>query len=393
MRKAAVLLSGFLAFAGTLLAQVSVITLPAAASLVGGAPFLSDVRVFNTSYNEILTVVATYRCFLDTCPTIPAHKEFTLQPRESLAFDDMVASPSGFNAPNSAGGVEFSFPGASKQLVVTSRLFSTAPIPTVGMYIPGLRSSQAHSLTVLSSVRNAGPDAGFRTNVGVFNSGDAPAAVSFQIFDGGSPAGNPVTIPGGVGAHSGAQVNGIFGRAGVPTLATDNATIVVTASAPVFSYAAVIDNNTTDPIFVVGAPDQPVTPIATSPTATPPGLTPTRTGTPSVPTPTPSGPTPTPPPQSERVVAATSEGGTRFIDKISGDSTSTITLGTTVVWVSLDGIHSTTSGSCPPCTADGLWDSGEGFESFSRTFDQTGTFPYFCTVHGASMTGTVIVNP
>jgi plastocyanin len=54
--------------------------------------------------------------------------------------------------------------------------------------------------------------------------------------------------------------------------------------------------------------------------------------------------------------------------------------------------RTSTSGNC--CSPDGLWDSGlltSG--SFSRQFAQTGTFPYYCTVHGAMMTGTVVVNP
>src|SRR6266508_6869269 len=80
------------------------ITLPAAASIVGGAPFFSDVRAFNTSYTDSLEVTATYRCFI-TCPAGTPQITFTLAPRESRAFDDMVASASAFNTPNSAGGV------------------------------------------------------------------------------------------------------------------------------------------------------------------------------------------------------------------------------------------------------------------------------------------------
>jgi plastocyanin len=254
----------------------------------------------------------------------------------------------------------------------------------VGMFIPGLQSTDAHISTVLTSIRNEGTGAGFRTNVGVFNPGFSSVTVSLQIYDGGAPAGNPVTIP-SVAGHSGAQVNAVFTAAGVPGLSTDSATIVVTASGPIFSYAAVIDNATTDPILVVGAEDRPTTPLPTS-TPTPPP--PTPTGTPAPPT-----PTPTPPLGGTQVVAASSDEGTQFIDTVSGTSTSTISVGTKVLWISISGTHSTTSGPCPPCTGDGLWDSGEAFETFEYTFTQTGTFPYFCSVHGANMTGTIIVNP
>jgi len=55
----------------------------------------------------------------------------------------MVATT--FSAPDTAGGVEFEFSGAGDQLVVTSRLYSTAPTPTVGMFIPGLSNGAATS--------------------------------------------------------------------------------------------------------------------------------------------------------------------------------------------------------------------------------------------------------
>src|SRR4029453_16305147 len=82
------------------------VTLPAAASIVGGAPFFSDVRAFNTSYAEDLTVSARYRCFIpSSCSASTDAVEFTLTPRESRAFNDIVVSL--FNAPDTAGGSEF----------------------------------------------------------------------------------------------------------------------------------------------------------------------------------------------------------------------------------------------------------------------------------------------
>ena len=406
----------FFAGAGTLLSQPQVVTLPAAASIVGAAPFFSDVRVFNTSYSSSLAVTATYRCFLGACPAAPAPLAFTLAPRDSRAFDDMVAAADGFDAPDSAGGVEFVFEGAPKQLVVTSRLYSTTPTPTVGMFIPGLPASDAYALTVLTSIRNRGDGDGFRTNVGVFNPGGASASVAFRIFDGDVPVG--ITVMRNVAAHAGVQVNNLFTAASVPDLATSNAVVVVTSTLPVFSYAAVIDNATTDPIFVVGAEDQsgtlstptPTTTATTptptitfpnvTPTVTPTGPTATPTLTPTGPTPTvtPTGATPTetpPPVGGTQLVAVTSTGGTQFVDSISGNSTSTITAGMTIRWLWESGTHSTTSGPCPPCTGDGLWDSGplSGFlVTFEHTFNETGTFPYFCSVHGSMMTGTVIVD-
>ena len=366
------------AAAGTLAAEE--LTLPAAASIVGGAPFFSDVRAFNTSYTDDLTVEARYRCFIPTpCNLSTTSVTFTLTPRESRAFNDIVVSL--FNAPNTAGGIEFEYSGSDEQLVVTSRLYSTAPTPTVGMFIPALPNSEAYPTTVLTSIRNGGANAGFRTNVGIYNREDSNVQVTFTIFDGGAQVGNAVTRS--VAGHSGVQVSGIFNAAGQAAHATDNAVIVVSASGEVFSYAAVIDNNTTDPIFVVGAedqPQQPITPGATQ-TPTPPGATTTPSRTPTV----------TPTPGSGNRTVNVGQGGMVYVDQVSGNSTTTISAGQSVHWVWSNGFHSVTSSPGSPET----FDSGEHSPShtFDRRFNNPGNFPYFCTVHGQVMSGTVVVNP
>ena len=124
------------------------------------------------------------------------------------------------------------------------------------------------------------------------------------------------------------------------------------------------------------APTQPVV-------ATP---TPPRTMTPT------PGMNPTPTPSAMAHVVNVGQGGNIFVDPQSGNSTTTIRAGQTVMWVWMSGPHSTTSGVC--CNPDGKWDSGiMSSGSFSQTFPAMGTFPYYCRVHLAMMTGTVIVNP
>ena len=71
----------------------------------------------------------------------------------------------------------------------------------------------------------------------------------------------------------------------------------------------------------------------------------------------------------------------------------TIQVGDTVQWTWAASGHSSTSGT--PGNPDGMWDSGvqnSGFV-FSQTFTAAGTFPYYCTPHGAccGMIGSVTV--
>lgn len=258
---------------GSRLVLAETLTLPAVTSLPVGAaasPFFSDVRVFNTSYTSSVSVTAVYRCFLGTCPSAAPQISFVLAPRESRAFDDMVLAT--FNAPSSAGAVELTSAGTAVR--VTSRLFSTVPVPTVGMFIPGVRSSEAHTTSVLTQLANGA----FRTNVGVYNGNDSGTTATIKLFNGTALLGVQ-TVP--LGPHSGTQINRIFDVIGQGAVTTTNAYAVVESdSVPLFTYAAVIDNTTTDPIFVLGAEDV-RGPAGSIPTATPPLPAPTPTPTPT----------------------------------------------------------------------------------------------------------------
>ena len=68
-----------------------------------------------------------------------------------------------------------------------------------------------------------------------------------------------------------------------------------------------------------------------------------------------------------------------------------VSVGTKVNWTNQDSArHTTTAGSGG--SVSGTWNSGplgQG-QSFSFTFNEPGTFPYFCQIH-SSMTGTVTV--
>ena len=240
-----------LAFGGSVL-PAETVTLPAAASVVGVSPFHSDVRAFNASYTASLDVTAEYRCFIGSCAG--GARTFALGPRESRAFDDVCVSL--FASPDSAGTIELSHGGPEGSLVVTSRLYSTAPVPTVGMFVPGLPSTAAHPVSVLTSLRHGG----FRTNVGVYNPGPAAADPVFRVYDGSSLLGT-LRLEAPLQPRAGAQINDIFTRAG--SASTANGVVVVESAAAVFSYAAVIDNATSDPIFVVGAADSPPPPSGT----------------------------------------------------------------------------------------------------------------------------------
>jgi plastocyanin len=77
----------------------------------------------------------------------------------------------------------------------------------------------------------------------------------------------------------------------------------------------------------------------------------------------------------------------RVVDNSFDPSSLTVPVGTTVTW--------TFSGSYSSHNV--TFDNGSGASgdmmtgTYMRTFNAAGSYPYKCTIHGAAMTGTVIV--
>jgi len=284
--------------AGRLFAETVTLPMAASATGAGGVPFVSDVRVFNTSYTDALTVTAVYRFN-------GATQVFELAPREARAFDDIAVSL--FASPDSLGAVEFTSGAAEGTLVVSSQLRS--PVSAggfVGMFIPGLPPSAAATVTVLTGLVNGDS----RTNIGVYNPNGNAVTVTIRLFDGPVLLG---TTSVGLLGHAVTQVNNIYGVVGFGSLVRTNgyATVVSSnADSPLFTYAAEADNKSGDLILVEGR--------RTSPIVVPPR------GGPAPPTPTPTAP-PTPTPTSPAVVVV-SLVATQFEWTFTGDGANGSTL-------------------------------------------------------------------
>ena len=99
--------------------------------------------------------------------------------------------------------------------------------------------------------------------------------------------------------------------------------------------------------------------------------------------------------------------GNYFRDVASGTGANnvpaitTITVGGTVTWTNVAGIHTVTAGSPLTGAPPGLCATGDAFDSgfmaavgqtYSHTFNTPGSCAYFCTLHGFTMTGQVNIS-
>jgi hypothetical protein len=225
------------------------VSLPAVASLHGrgNSFFLSDVAVFNTSQFPN-PVVVRYHCF----PACSASEQtLTLAPGEMRILPDIVNSV--FGAPETGGAIDFD---ARVPIVVGSRLYTPEhPRPTVGMFVPGLGLADATTTAVLTSLsHSADATKGFRTNVGVYNVSDTTQTVTLELFDesGTSLGRTELSLV----ARQAFQVNDIFRSIGVSgDVANAYCNVRGDGANAFYAYAAVIDNQTQDPIFIPGAND------------------------------------------------------------------------------------------------------------------------------------------
>ena len=88
--------------------------------------------------------------------------------------------------------------------------------------------------------------------------------------------------------------------------------------------------------------------------------------------------------------SATTAGGgeerVEIADLAFNPDTLTVPVGSTVTWENTDSLGHTSNSD------DEVWDSGtlDPGDEFSFTFDEAGTFTYFCEIH-PSMTGSIVV--
>ena len=169
-----------------------------------------------------------------------------------------------------------------------------------------------------------------------------------------------------------------------------------------FAYFCAIHPSMKATITVTGPPGAQSAPTtAAAPTSAP---MPTSTATPrtdSMPTPKAAG-THTPEAQPTSAPAPQAEQGPPTANANMRDfkhQDLTVPVGTTVVWTNRDAVqHTVTSGSPSDPDPGSLFDSGADIadwvvqeEKYSHLFNEAGVFPYYCRVHGGSMSGTVTV--
>ncbi|MCU1348939.1 MAG: hypothetical protein JWO56_1969 [Acidobacteria bacterium] len=219
-----------------------------------GQTFVTDVRIFNPSYDNVADALVEYFQAGTTANT-NANQSLTVAvlPRGTAILDD-VAGDARLNVPGSVGALRVS--GASK-LAVTSRIYAdlrTSGKGTFGQFAAGTPRSNALRRGVLPQLSNhADLSSGYRTNVGFFNPNTQSVGVRMELRnEAGALVGMNVVTLAGLSQQQG-SLAGYFSSLDLSN--AQNLTLSFDAGAPVVGYASVVDNVSSDQIFVYAQDD------------------------------------------------------------------------------------------------------------------------------------------
>lgn len=247
-------------FASAGLAEAKNLYVPVAGVAQGAnnTRFRTDVRIFNPSPIETIGISVHF---------LPQGMDGSnisgilvpVGPGEMVVLNDIAGSLFQL-APPALGAIRFDSDVAplSYPFVVTSRTYTDSPNPAVsgtyGQFIPALDPQRdAHLISIVLHISHSNDlSRGSRTNAGIMNPNRVPAVVTPTVVraDGTLIAeGAAITVP----AMSMVQqsIPDMFGT----DRDVENGYLHFISTQPVFTYASVIDNNSGDQFFIVGAKD------------------------------------------------------------------------------------------------------------------------------------------
>lgn len=219
-----------------------------------GQTFVTDVRVFNPSYNNAATALIEYfQAGHGANANASASIVVNIPPRGTAVLDD-IAGAAHLNMPGTTGALRVS---SATQLAVTSRAYvdrRPQQQGTIGQFVPAQPRSAALRRGVLPQLSNSSDlSTGFRTNIGFFNPNPSDVTVRLELRDdAGALLGQQIVT---LAAQSQQQHSIATWFPAAALGAATNVTVSFDASSGVVAYATVNDNVSGDSILVPAQPD------------------------------------------------------------------------------------------------------------------------------------------
>lgn len=216
-----------------------------------GTNFVTDVRIINHG-TSTATVTLDYFQQSPSGQTAPnASSTVTVAPGEQKVIDDVI----GFLGSSSLGGLRVT---SNENVEVRARVLNDLRASGQGTTGFAVEAGEVADATMsgtlgflsAASAADIGTGVGFRTNIGYFNPNPTPVTATFTAHrSNGSILGSrTITIPGYGFVQQGAFA--LVDTVGAADQIQPNYYVTWTSEAPLFVYAAVVDNKTGDSVLV-----------------------------------------------------------------------------------------------------------------------------------------------
>lgn len=222
--------------------------------------FHTDARLLNPSFDKDIQIAAT---FYPTDGSAPLTATVTVPKRQMKIMDDVTTQL--FNT-SKLGAIDFNSPDPFE---ATSRIYAQTAAGTLGQFGPGMPPSAAKQKGALLQLKQSGSNGQlgtFRTNVGVVNPNNTAANVTWAIYDKSNAV--VTTKTAAYGPLSATAPTLVTSVAGATSGDFSDAWLSYSSDQPIFVYASVVDNGTTDQTFIPAVDDAGVPPTTNPPPPT-----------------------------------------------------------------------------------------------------------------------------
>ena len=218
--------------------------------------FRTDLRIVNPSQSKDITLQA----YLLPASGTPADnsavqpKTIIVPKRQMAIYNDVVTSL--FNA----SGLASIRLKSDDDFIATERIYATTSAGTLGQFVIPVDASSSRTKGVITQLASSSAN---RTNLGLVNPNSSPAHVAFTLYDKNNAiitTGTCVTMPPFSATSPLSITSGFWFNAGNADLS--DAWVSYNSDVPVIGWGSVVDNVSTDQIFVPPFEDTGVTAAA-----------------------------------------------------------------------------------------------------------------------------------
>ncbi len=208
-----------------------------------GTNWRTDVSILNNSLEEAAVNVYFLQSGIDKSEENISRNpvSLNLSSKNQIKIDDILKEK--FSVEQGSGALMFS---SDKELLIVSRTYNQLPDKEYGQFIPGIGISKAKKEQKLIGAVSS---QSFRTNIGIINpSKTEKAQISIKFSNKKGSLIKEANVELDPWVHI--QYNDLFSYFGITP--QEDVSIILNSSVPIFCYLSVVDNLSSDPIFIPG---------------------------------------------------------------------------------------------------------------------------------------------